>query len=148
MVVKNIGIDVGGVLADLQHNGPISPDALQVIKQLQDSGLYKLYIVSQCNKQRQEQTKRWLEEMKVPIPLSQQYYINFKEPDKGKLAKKLKLNVLIDDSPRHGYVMLQLGIHWFHFSLKPLDPMPGRFYTFTPSWHEVSLMLLNQSKRF
>jgi len=110
-----IGIDVGGVLADYQHNGKIAENAINTIQLMQARG-HITYIVSQCGKARQLHTIDWLIENKVPILRNNQFYIDFKTKTKGTLVKQLRLDVLIDDRPKHGFAAMQNGCSWYHLS--------------------------------
>lgn len=137
----NIGIDVGGVLASLQHEGQYPSDANRVIIELQSLG-HRLFIVSQCGKQRQQETRKYLKDNGTPINQDSQYYIDFKVKTKAGLIDKLNLDVLIDDRPKHGFAAINLGCYWLHFTEFPLlekwrQDIDDGLYCHVRNWQEV-----------
>jgi 5'(3')-deoxyribonucleotidase len=129
-----IGIDVGGVLANKQHEGKLMPFAAEVLGELATA--HKLYIVSQCGKARAEHTKGWLADQGVPIPLPDQFYVGFKEQNKNRLLKRLAIDVFIDDRAKHIRPALELRIYCLHFSDSPLD-VRSRHYAWVKDWLDV-----------
>lgn len=109
-------IDVGGVLANQQHDGPVDPLCLAVLHQL--SHKYELHIVSQCGNQRKKDTMYWLAQREVPIDVHRQHYVTFKQ-SKAPVLAQLKAVWFIDDRVKHLEPAANLGISVIHWRPEP-----------------------------
>lgn len=91
-------IDVGGVLANKQHEGEAIAGALEAVKKLYAS--FRLEIVSQCGAKRAADTPRWLQNAGFSPYLAAQTYIGFKKRKTPVLAK-IGARYFIDDRLKH-----------------------------------------------
>lgn len=98
---QTIAIDVGGVLADKQHEGEPKTGSLSVIARLYQS--QDLWIVSMCGKARAVHTRQWLAEhgFEEFIPPHKQIYIPFEAHNKNKELNRISATVFIDDRWKH-----------------------------------------------
>jgi hypothetical protein len=104
--VKEVfAIDVGGVLASLQHDGEPMPGALKTLRALEDR--FELWVVSQCGKNRALRTAGWLAAYDFPIPDERQIYIRFGEK-KAPVLSRIDAAYFIDDRMKHVFPALEV----------------------------------------
>lgn len=139
-------VDVGGVLASLQHDGMPTMDSLPILHELEP--YFELWVVSMCGKGRALHTRHWLKQWMFPFPVERQIYIPFRDKNKNAELKKIGARYFIDDRIKHIAPALNhcpklvLALH-FQFD-RPI--MPGQVienrYLNVNTWKQVRNILL------
>jgi len=96
--LPRFALDVGGVLASMQHDGEPQEGSREFLYAHLD--MFEFWVLSQCGTTRKHDTIKWLKEHDFPIPHSRQLYVNFSElkwPD----INSFNMRYFIDDPPRH-----------------------------------------------
>jgi len=140
---KVLAIDVGGVLASLQHDGEPVAFSKAAIKALRQK--YHIVIVSQCGKNRAAHTKLWLAKHNFGIPLEDQYYVSTKE-SKAPVLTRLRASFFVDDRFKH--VMPALAVPTmesvFHFTERtPYQTVPFK-YRQVGNWKAIVSELMHR----
>lgn len=135
-----LAVDVGGVLASLQHEGVPREKAAEVLTVL--SATYELWVVSQCGKQRAAMTRAWLQDHELPFPPERQRYVPFKEK-KTPTLRRINAEYFIDDRMKHVRDALTIKTmrRVFHMPALPRD-VPGEIpndprYSLVVHWEGV-----------
>jgi uncharacterized HAD superfamily protein len=151
--MKRIGIDIGRVIidSDTDENLIFTEKYLEA-KEVKDSfskirdfcknyGSENIYLVSKCGDSIQKKTKEWLEYKDFYTKTNfnkENLYFCYKREDKYPIAKKLNLNLFIDDR----YSVLEYFLNDTGIDLYLFNPTPNEKIEFTNSKNKSRILLV------